>query len=117
MKLMVKGSLRKRWAHVRYRNLKNLVGTAERPRLSIYKSNKALYAQIIDDGAGKTLAAIDTRKLSGKNEKGVVEAGQLLAKKALDLGIKSIVFDRSGYRYFGRVKAFSAAIREAGVHH
>lgn len=82
-------------------------GTHERPRLSIFKSNVAMYAQVIDDAAGKTLAAA-----KGKDAKKV---GAEIAKAALEKGVKAVVFDRGGYVYTGKVVALAEAAREAGL--
>lgn len=86
-------------------------GTKERPRLSIFRSHKHIYAQLIDDVRGGTLAAA----MGGGNVAAAGEAGGALAKKALKLGIKKIVFDRSGYKYHGRVKALAEGVREGGL--
>lgn len=93
-----------------------VTGTAERPRLSVHRSLKQLTAQIIDDAAGKTLAAVSTREAKAKvNIDGAKKAGELLAKKAKDAGITSVVFDRNAYKYHGRVKAFADGAREGGL--
>ena len=93
-------------------------GTAERPRLSIYRSNRGVFAQLIDDQAGKTLAAVnwtekDLRGL-GPTEQ-AKKAGELLAERAKAAGVESCVFDRGGYRYHGRVKALAEGAREGGL--
>jgi large subunit ribosomal protein L18 len=106
--------------HVRVR--KNLMGTAERPRLNVFRSLSAIYAQVIDDQAGRTLLAASTmdRELREKM-KGLKKAeqaklvGQTLAERAKSKGIQSVVFDRGGYRYIGRVKAFADGAREGGL--
>ena len=95
-----------------------IVGTAERPRLSVYRSNRGVFAQLIDDAAGKTLAAVnwtepELRKLDSMEQ--AKKAGELLAKRAGDSGVKSCVFDRGGYRYHGRVKALAEGAREGGL--
>ena len=97
-----------------------IVGTAERPRLSVYRSLKNIFVQIIDDNAGKTLVSASTIEKGSKTENGSnIEAakkvGEAIAKKALDKGIDTVVFDRSGYVYTGRVKALADAAREAGL--
>ena len=99
---------------------KKIVGTAERPRLSVYRSLKNIFVQIIDDNAGKTLVSASTIEKGSKTENGSnIEAakkvGEAIAKKALDKGIDTVVFDRSGYVYTGRVKALADAAREAGL--
>jgi large subunit ribosomal protein L18 len=92
-------------------------GTAERPRVAVYRSNYDLYAQVIDDINHKTIFSVRTAELEKKTAK--VEQskmlGELLAKKAKDNNIATIVFDRGGYKYHGRVKAFAEAAREAGL--
>jgi len=93
-----------------------VVGTDERPRLSVFRSNKFLYAQVISDQSGRTLASLST----GKSGSGVtVEKAKVLgtgiAEKCKQAGISSVVFDRNGYRYHGRIKALADAAREAGL--
>jgi large subunit ribosomal protein L18 len=95
-----------------------IVGTAERPRLSVYRSNKGVFAQLIDDATGKTLAAVnwiepDLRKLTATAQ--ATKAGELLAERAKAAGIESCVFDRGGYQYHGRVKALADGAREGGL--
>lgn len=100
-------------------------GTAERPRLTVYRSQKHIYAQLVDDSAGKTITGLSTLTPSLKTavdktkEKGRVELGFLvgneLAKKAADLKIKSVVFDRNGFIYHGRVKAVADGARKGGL--
>ncbi|MCL2603460.1 MAG: 50S ribosomal protein L18 [Defluviitaleaceae bacterium] len=101
-----------------------LSGTAARPRLSVFKSNKYIYAQVIDDTAGHTLASASTMdavlvkeaKLESKSNLEAAKAvGLQVAKKALEKGIDTVVFDRAGYLYHGRVKALADAAREAGL--
>ncbi|WP_207368873.1 50S ribosomal protein L18 [Heyndrickxia coagulans] len=107
---------KKRHARVRAK----LSGTAERPRLNIYRSNKNIYAQLIDDVNGVTLASASTldKELS-LGSTGNVEAaqkvGELIAKRAVEKGIKEVVFDRGGYLYHGRIKALADAARENGL--
>jgi large subunit ribosomal protein L18 len=94
-------------------------GTPDRPRLSIYKSNTNIYAQLIDDLKGHTLAYASSRDLDlkGKNVNVATskEVGKKLAEKAVATGISSVVFDRSGYKYHGRVKALAEGAREGGL--
>ena len=106
----------------RKRIRKKLSGSAERPRLTVFRSDKHIYAQIIDDTVGTTLATVSTlapeyRQLG--TLKGKIEAakrvGDLIARKAKDKGITKVVFDRSGYNYHGRVQALADAAREAGL--
>ena len=98
----------------------SLEGTAERPRLAIFRSNQHFYAQLIDDVKGITLAAASTQekdlrdKLGGTIE-GAKTVGNLIAKRAMAKNISSVVFDRSGYLYHGRVQALADAAREAGL--
>ena len=106
--------------HKRIRN--RFSGTAERPRLSVFRSNNHMYAQIIDDTVGNTLVAASTLEKDVKSElkkTNDVEAaaylGTVIAKKALDKGIKEVVFDRGGFIYQGKVKALADAAREAGL--
>lgn len=105
--------------HLRVR--KKISGTAARPRLSVFRSSKHMYAQLIDDVAGVTLASASTKdkELSGVSNGGNVEAaakvGELIAKRAQAKGVTEVVFDRGGYLYHGRVQALAAAAREAGL--
>ena len=99
---------------------KKIAGTAQRPRLSVYRSLKNIFVQIIDDVTGNTLVSASTIEKNAKIENGSnIEAakkvGESIAKKALDKGITTVVFDRSGYIYTGRVKALADAAREAGL--
>ena len=92
-------------------------GTAERPRLAIYRSLNHLYAQLIDDGGGRTLAAASTVALKAKGN-GMAEAatvGKAIADRAKAAGVKQVVFDRGGFLYHGRIKALADAAREAGL--
>lgn len=92
-------------------------GSAELPRLSVYKSNKEIYAQLIDDKEGKTLASASSRALNAKGTKTEVstEVGKAIAEKAKSAGIESVVFDRNGFVYHGRVKALADGAREGGL--
>ena len=97
---------------------KRLMGTPERPRLSIFRSSKHLYAQVIDDMAGTTLAAASTvaAKLEkGCNQQAAAEVGKAIAEKARAAGVETVAFDRNGFRYHGRVKALADAAREGGL--
>jgi len=106
-----------------YKLRRNLAGTAERPRLSVFKSNKHIYAQVIDDDAGRTLTSAssvtvtfkDAKLESTSNIEAAKAVGTEVAKKAKDLGIETIVFDRGGYLYHGKIKALADAAREAGL--
>ena len=93
-------------------------GTSERPRVSVYRSNKAIYAQLVDDAEARTLAAVRSAEVEGKGLKKAEVAkkvGELLAQRAKDKGIERVVFDRSGYLYHGRVKALAEGAREGGL--
>ncbi len=101
----------------RARIRKKVNGDADRPRLAVYRSSKHIYAQIIDDNTGKTLASFSTVEgnLNKKNLSMAKQVGQEIAKRALSKNIKSVVFDRSGYVFHGRVKAVAEGAREAGL--
>ena len=103
--------------HLRVRN--HIHGTAERPRLNVFRSLAHIYVQIIDDEKGVTLTAASSIEKgfegSGGNIEGAKKVGAAIAKKALDKGITEVVFDRGGYIYHGRVKALAEAAREAGL--
>ena len=105
---------------IRFRIRKNSVGTAQKPRLSVFRSNTEIYAQIIDDANGKTLTAASSKEKDvvaqkvNKTEKSKL-VGASIARKAKDLGIEKVIFDRSGYLYHGRVKAVADGAREGGL--
>ncbi len=93
-------------------------GTAERPRLSVYRSNRGVFAQLVDDTKGHTVAAVnwiepDLRKLTATDQ--AKRAGELLAERAKAAGVETCVFDRGGYQYHGRVKALAEGAREGGL--
>jgi large subunit ribosomal protein L18 len=95
-----------------------ITGTAERPRLSVFRSNRGLFAQLIDDRSGKTLTAVswiepDLRKLDSMAQ--AKRIGELIAERAKAAGVETCVFDRGGYRYHGRVKALAEGAREGGL--
>jgi len=92
-------------------------GTTECPRLTVFRSNKQIYAQVIDDLTGKTLAAASSLKLADKAPKKEIAAkvGELVAKAAQEAGVTSVVFDRNGYLYHGRVKELADAARKGGL--
>ena len=96
---------------------KKVAGTAERPRLAVFRSTSHTYAQLIDDVSGKVLAAASTKseKMDKKNLEASKNVGQALAKKAAEKSIKNVVFDRSGYVSHGRVKAVADGAREGGL--
>jgi len=100
--------------HLRVR--KKVTGTAERPRLAIFRSDKHIYAQLVDDVAGVTLATASSLKLAeGKKSEKASTVGKTLASIAKERGITSVVFDRAGYKYHGRVKAVADGAREGGL--
>jgi len=93
-----------------------IVGTAEKPRLSVFKSNISLYAQVIDDNTGTTLVALDTRKLKGDSPRAKAEAlGTEIAKLAKAKGIEQVVFDRGGFLYQGAIQTMADAARNSGL--
>ena len=114
-----KNSVRKK-RHDRTR--RHILGTAERPRLNVYRSLNHIYAQVIDDEVGRTLAAASTldaevkAQLEGKNKKEAANlVGEIVARRALDKGVKEVVFDRGGYLYTGRVAEVAEGARKAGL--
>ncbi len=115
MSIQTRGSKRLR----RRRRVRAKVrGTAERPRLSVFRSNRGMSAQLIDDTRGHTLAAVtwteaDLRELARMDQ--ATKAGELIAGRARDAGVETCVFDRGGYRYHGRVKALAEGAREGGL--
>ena len=101
---------------------KKITGTAERPRLCVFKSLKNMYAQVIDDASGKVITGVSTLTTEvkgevkyGGNTGSAKKVGATIAKKAIGLGIKEIVFDRNGFKYHGRVKALAEGAREGGL--
>ncbi|HEX2706793.1 MAG TPA: 50S ribosomal protein L18 [Solirubrobacterales bacterium] len=115
MTVVTKGQQRlRRRRRVRAR----ISGTAERPRLSVFRSNRGIFAQLIDDTKGHTLAAVDwiepdLRKITASDQ--AKKAGELLAERAKAAGVETCVFDRGGYQYHGRVKALAEGAREGGL--
>lgn len=115
------------WVKRKWRIRKKIKGTPERPRLSVYRSGKHIYAQIIDDLSGKTLAqassmekdfqkiAKDAEKSGGSTQGGAGLVGKVLGGRAKEGGIQQVVFDRNGYIFHGRVKALADGVRETGV--
>ena len=105
---------------IRYRIRKKISGTASAPRLSVFRSNTEIYAQIIDDNTGTTLAAASSKQKdisaqkAAKTDKSKM-VGEAIARKATELGITKVIFDRSGYIYHGRVKAVAEGAREGGL--
>ena len=105
---------------IRYRIRKKISGSAQKPRLSVFRSNKDIYVQLIDDANGTTIASASSRQKDIAGQKGnKVETskrvGEAIAKKSLELGISDVVFDRSGYLYHGRIKAVADGAREGGL--
>ncbi len=103
---------------IRYRTRKKVSGSASRPRLSVYRSLKHIYAQLIDDEAGQTIAAASSREKEvgdGGNQKGAAAVGKLVAERAREKGIEAVVFDRGGFHYHGRIKVLADAAREQGL--
>jgi large subunit ribosomal protein L18 len=111
-----KNEIRQR-IHTRIR--RKVAGTGERPRLAIFRSVKHIYAQVIDDQVGRTIASASSAEknasVNGGNVAGAKEIGKLVAQRAKEKGVETVVFDRGGYLYHGRVKALADAAREAGL--
>jgi large subunit ribosomal protein L18 len=119
---MAKRTSRELRARRHNRVRKKVEGSTERPRLSVFRSNEHIYAQVIDDTSGRTLAAASTvdkllvNGLAGKTKTEDAQAvGKAVAERALEVGITKVVFDRGGFRYHGRIKALADAAREAGL--
>jgi large subunit ribosomal protein L18 len=122
MKITTKKDRRER---IRLRQRKRLTGTAERPRLAVFRSVGHIYVQVIDDQAGQTIAAASSvepavkggfpKEARGGNAAGARAVGQTIAQRLIDKGIKRVVFDRGGFLYHGRVRAVAEAAREAGL--
>ena len=118
IKLPQRNEIRQR-VHTRIRE--KISGSAERPRLNVYRSLNHIYTQVIDDATGKTLAQASTvqkkgdAKKVGGNVEAAKEVGKLIAERAQAAGVKKVVFDRGGYLYHGRIKALADAAREAGL--
>ena len=101
---------------IKYRIRKSVFGTAERPRMSVFRSNKQIYAQVINDLTGKTLASASSLGLEAMPKKEqAAKVGELLAEKAQAAGISQVVFDRNGYLYHGRVKELADGARKGGL--
>ena len=117
---MINKQARSESRELRHKRVRTKIsGTAERPRLSVFRSNTGIYVQIIDDVAAKTLVSASTLdkevKTKASNIEAAKEGGTLGAKRAIKAGIKTVVFDRGGYIYHGKVKALAEAAREAGL--
>jgi large subunit ribosomal protein L18 len=105
---------------IRYRIRKKVSGTSSVPRLSVFRSNTDIYAQLIDDNSGTTITAASSKQkdIAAQKSPKIAKSkivGEVIAKKAIELGVKKVVFDRSGYVYHGRVKAVADGAREAGL--
>jgi ribosomal protein L18, bacterial type len=102
---------------IKYRVRKKISGTTQCPRLSVFRSNKQIYAQVIDDLTGKTLAAASSLGLDVKAPKKEIagKVGEAIAAKSLEAGIQTVVFDRNGYLYHGRIKELAEAARKGGL--
>ena len=106
---------------IKLRIRKNITGTNEKPRMSVFRSNVGIYVQLIDDQSHKTLVAVSSRVKEISAEKKITKieqakrVGKLMAEKALEKGISTVVFDRNGYLYHGRVKSLADAAREGGL--
>ncbi len=99
--------------HLRVR--KKVSGTAERPRLVVFRSLKHIYAQLVDDASGRTLLTVSDASFEGRKIEKSAEVGKLLASRAKEAGVTRVVFDRAGYQYHGRVKAVADGAREGGL--
>jgi large subunit ribosomal protein L18 len=122
MKIKTKDDRRRR---IQLRQRKRIMGTTERPRLSVFRSVTHIYAQVIDDLSGKTLVSASSldpglkgalaKEVRGGNVKGAEAVGKAIAERSIDKGIKRVVFDRSGFLYHGRIRAVADAARKAGL--
>jgi large subunit ribosomal protein L18 len=108
-------------SRIRLRIRKKISGTAEKPRLAVFRSNKQIYVQIVDDLKGNTLLSVSSREKDFSGKTGIKKTeqaklvGKSLASKCKEMGIENVVFDRSGYKYHGRVKSLADAAREGGL--
>ena len=112
------GKNRERRERIKAGVRKKISGTTERPRLSVFRSNRGLYVQVIDDLKGVTVAAASTQELGDKTKLNIESSksvGKKIAEKAIASGVETIVFDRNGYLYHGNVKAFAEGAREGGL--
>ena len=117
MKVKTRLQVRRR---IKYRIRRKIFGTAERPRLCVYRSLKHIYAQVVDDSASRTLVSAsslekDFLSKPGHNMQAATELGKLIARRSVDKGIEQVVFDRNGFKYHGRVKTLADAAREGGL--
>jgi large subunit ribosomal protein L18 len=111
----MKMTLSERRARVKRRIRKKVNGTVARPRLAVYRSNKSIYCQLIDDVAGHTLAAATSLGITGTKTEQAKAVGVLVAERAKAAGVETCTFDRGGYQYHGRVKALAEGAREGGL--
>lgn len=104
---------------IKHRIRKIIIGTVDRPRLSVFRSNKEIYAQLIDDNLGTTLVSVSSRdkeiESTGSKSDIAKSVGKSIAEKAINAGVEAVAFDRNGFLYHGRVKALADAAREAGL--
>ena len=100
---------------VRYSIRKKIFGTQERPRLAVFRSNKQIYAQIIDDITGHTITSASSSSFEGTKIQQANEVGKLIAENAIKVGVDTVVFDRGGFLYHGRVKELADSARKAGL--
>ncbi len=102
---------------IKHRVRKKISGTSDRPRLTVFRSNKQIYAQVVDDLSGKTLAAASSLGITEKAPKKEIasKVGEMIAKKSKEAGIQVVIFDRNGYLYHGRVKELAEAARKGGL--
>ena len=113
---MIKKESRNEMRKIRHERIrKQIIGTKDIPRLNVYRSNKNIYVQIIDDENGVTLASASSMKMKGNNTEVATKVGEAIAKEAKKVKITKVVFDRGGYLYHGRVKALADAARENGL--
>ena len=113
---MIKKESRNEMRKIRHERIrKQIIGTKDIPRLNVYRSNNNIYAQIIDDEKGVTLASASSMKMKGNNTEIAAKVGEAIAKEAKKAKITKVVFDRGGYLYHGRVKALADAARENGL--
>lgn len=113
---MIKKESRNEMRKIRHERIrKQIIGTKDIPRLNVYRSNKNIYVQIIDDENGVTLASASSMKMKGNNTEIAAKVGEAIAKEAKKAKITKVVFDRGGYLYHGRVKALADAARENGL--
>ena len=100
---------------IHLRSRKKVNGTPERPRLSVYRSNNAIYCQVVNDLSGHTLASANSLGMTGNNTEQATAVGKIIAERAKAAGIETVVFDRGGYLYHGRIKALADGAREGGL--